>query len=315
MSLNPSFSSNHQQSTTIIVPPLCPHLTQFKSTNGTTPFHNFLQRVTVKPLGRATARKGDTKVMTCGACGHAHARMYVCVTCNAVMCVAHAPDHDHEIVVDVDRAELFCCMCCAQVYDRDFDTAIVTLGACSHAPQLRESLRKRRRVEYRPWTPDSKEKALLGAGYGITDTWEEIVDTLMEIAPTTLERVNKRVTELDTTIRQRTDEFEVHFEEAQDDRALLRARVNTLFRVRLDHRRTTMLMDREAMYAREIWAFSMNRSSTITAHVRTLKTQVAALIVQTSSLQTQLTTALGRIEILEARDLEPQERRAPGETS
>nr|GEZ93033.1 hypothetical protein [Tanacetum cinerariifolium] len=36
--------------------------------------------------------------------------------------------------------------------------------------------------------------------------------------------------------RQRTDEFEIHFEEAQDDRALLRARVNTLFRDRPDHR-------------------------------------------------------------------------------
>nr|GEV06796.1 putative reverse transcriptase domain-containing protein [Tanacetum cinerariifolium] len=39
-------------------------------------------------------------------------------------------------------------------------------------------------------------------GYGITDTWDEIVDTLMEIAPTTLEGVNKRVTELDTTVSQ-----------------------------------------------------------------------------------------------------------------
>nr|GEU41736.1 retrotransposon protein, putative, Ty3-gypsy subclass [Tanacetum cinerariifolium] len=46
---------------------------------------------------------------------------------------------------------------------------------------------------------------------------------------------------------------------------------------RLDHCRTSMLLDREAMYARE-----------------------------TSSLQTQLTTTLGRIEILEARELEPQ---------
>ncbi|GJX82888.1 ubiquitin carboxyl-terminal hydrolase 22-like protein [Tanacetum coccineum] len=164
MSSNPSFSSNHQQSTAVIVPPLCPHLTHFKSTHGTTPFNNFLQRVTVKPLGRATARRGDTEVMSCGACGHARARIYVCVTCDAVMCEAHAPDHDHEIVVDVDRAELFCCVCCDQVYDRDFDTSIVAMGACSHAPQLRESLRKRRRVEYRPWTPDSKEKALLGLG-------------------------------------------------------------------------------------------------------------------------------------------------------
>nr|GFD04021.1 hypothetical protein [Tanacetum cinerariifolium] len=44
------------------------------------------------------------------------------------------------------------------------------------------------------------------ARYRITDTW--IIDKMMEIAPTTLEGVNERVTELDTTVRQRTDEFE-----------------------------------------------------------------------------------------------------------
>nr|GEX17454.1 putative reverse transcriptase domain-containing protein [Tanacetum cinerariifolium] len=136
------------------------------------------------------------------------------------------------------------------------------------------------------------------AGYGITDTWDEIVDKMMEIAPTTLEGVNERVTELDTTIRQRTDKFEVRFKDAQFDRALLRARVNKLFRDRPDHRRTAMLMDREAMYYHEAWAFSMYKSSAIAAHVRTLKTQVVALITQTTSLQTQLTTALGRIEAL-----------------
>nr|GEW41371.1 hypothetical protein [Tanacetum cinerariifolium] len=48
-------------------------------------------------------------------------------------------------------------------------------------------------------------------------------------------------------------------------------------------------------------------SAAISAHVRTLEVQVVALIAQTSSLQTQLTIALGRIEILEARDPEPQE--------
>nr|GFD44729.1 hypothetical protein [Tanacetum cinerariifolium] len=65
-------------------------------------------------------------------------------------------------------------------------------------------------------------------GYGIADTWDEIVDKMMEIAPTTLEGVNER-------------EF---------------------------------------------------------SHSSTLDTQVAALITQTTSLQTQLTTALGRIEVL-----------------
>nr|GEY55623.1 hypothetical protein [Tanacetum cinerariifolium] len=68
-----------------------------------------------------------------------------------------------------------------------------------------------------------------------------------------------------------------------------------------------MLMDIEAMYSREAWAFSMDKSSAIAAHVRTLETQVAALITQTTSLQTQLTTTLRRIEVLEARDPEPQE--------
>nr|GEZ02146.1 hypothetical protein [Tanacetum cinerariifolium] len=119
--------------------------------------------------------------------------------------------------------------------------------------------------------------------------------------------VNERVTELDSTVRQRTNEFEVCFEDAQFDRALLRARVNTLYRDRPDHCRTAMLMDKEAMYSREAWAFSMNRSSAMAAHVRTLKTQVAALITQATSLQTQLTMALGRIEVLEASDPEPQE--------
>nr|GEY48592.1 retrotransposon protein, putative, Ty3-gypsy subclass [Tanacetum cinerariifolium] len=124
-----------------------------------------------------------------------------------------------------------------------------------------------------PTESDLRRYRVEQAGYGIIDTWDEIVDTLMEIDPTTFEGVNQRVTELDTIVRQRIDKFEIRFEEAQDDRAFLRARVNTLFRDRPNHRRTAMLLDREVMYARE----------------------------------NQLTTTLGCIEILEARDPEPQE--------
>nr|GEW77325.1 hypothetical protein [Tanacetum cinerariifolium] len=129
-----------------------------------------------------------------------------------------------------------------------------------------------------PTESDLRRYRVEHAGYWITNTWDEIVDTLMEIAPTTLKGVNERVTELDTTVRQRTNEFKTRFEEAQDDRALLRARVNTLFRDRPDHCCTAMLMDRKAMYAHEAWAYTKDRSSAITAHVRTLETQVAALI-------------------------------------
>nr|GEU28812.1 putative reverse transcriptase domain-containing protein [Tanacetum cinerariifolium] len=142
--------------------------------------------------------------------------------------------------------------------------------ACLTTPapgfEIRESSAAGAARQPGPIESDLRRCRVEQAGYEITDTWDEIVDTLMKIAPTTLEGVNERVTELDTTVRQRTDEFKIHFEEAHDDRALLRARVNTLFKDRPDHRRTAMLMDREAMY-----------------------------------------TPLGRIEILEARDPEPQE--------
>nr|GEW06658.1 putative reverse transcriptase domain-containing protein [Tanacetum cinerariifolium] len=150
-----------------------------------------------------------------------------------------------------------------------FEVGESSAAGAARQPEPTESDLRRYRVEQK--------------GYGITDMWDEIVETLMEIAPTTLEGVEQRVTELDMTVRQRNDKD------------------------RPDHCRTTMLMDREAMYAREAWAFFEDMSLAIAAHVRTLEAHVAALIAQTSSLQTQLTTSLGRIEILEARDLEPQE--------
>ncbi|GJR39767.1 putative reverse transcriptase domain-containing protein [Tanacetum coccineum] len=105
----------------------------------------------------------------------------------------------------------------------------------------------------------------------------------MEIALTTLEGVDQRVTELDTTVRQRTEEFQIC------------------------HRHTALALDREVVYARIAWTGSEERSAAIEAHVRTLEAQVATLIAQTTSLQTQLTTTLGRIATLKARDLEPQD--------
>ncbi|GKG63082.1 hypothetical protein Tco_0638729, partial [Tanacetum coccineum] len=33
------------------------------------------------------------------------------------------------------------------------------------------------------------------------DTWDEIVEAMMEVAPNTVEGVNQRVTELNTTVR------------------------------------------------------------------------------------------------------------------
>ncbi|GJS37830.1 hypothetical protein Tco_0536212 [Tanacetum coccineum] len=137
------------------------------------------------------------------------------------------------------------------------------------------------------------------------DTWDEIVEAMMEIAPTTLEGVDQRVTELDTTVRQRTEEFQVRFEVAM--LTSYWELVNTLYRDRPYHRHTALALDREAVYARIAWTSSEERSAAIEAHVRTLEAQVATLIAQTTSLQTRLTSALGRIATLEARDPEPQD--------
>ncbi|GJT62476.1 hypothetical protein Tco_1006009 [Tanacetum coccineum] len=73
---------------------------------------------------------------------------------------------------------------------------------------------------------DLRRDRVMETGYGIIDTWDEIVEAMLEIASTTLEGVNQRVTELATTVRQETKEFQVRFEDAQDDQVFLRARVN-----------------------------------------------------------------------------------------
>ncbi|GJT32553.1 reverse transcriptase domain-containing protein [Tanacetum coccineum] len=95
-------------------------------------------------------------------------------------------------------------------------------------------------------------------GYGITDTWDDLVGAIQEIAPTTLEGVNQRVTELVTTVDQEDEIIYSQLDDARYDRALLRARVNMLYRDRPFHRRTALLIEEEARLSRAAWARSMD---------------------------------------------------------
>ncbi|XP_042495382.1 ubiquitin C-terminal hydrolase 22-like [Macadamia integrifolia] len=167
------------------IPQPCPHLSDFRSRNGHKPFRALQECLRTKPIGRAAIRRDPDEVPRCSSCSHsARSRLYACVACAAVFChsppdSSHASVHaesmppGHEIAVDVDRAELFCCACRDQVYDRDFDAAVVlaqtaasTLRGGSTLPPVMppENLRKRRRVDYRPWTPDPRERILMGRG-------------------------------------------------------------------------------------------------------------------------------------------------------
>ncbi|GJW84871.1 hypothetical protein Tco_0158016 [Tanacetum coccineum] len=138
-----------------------------------------------------------------------------------------------------------------------------------------------------------QKRAVMEMGYGITDTWDEIIKAMLEVASTTLEGVNQRVTELSTTVRQENEESQVRFEDAQDDRAYLRARVNTLFRDRPYHRHTAMILDREAMYARIAWTSSKDRSAAIEAHKMPPKrrTPKASPTITTTPTSTPVTDA------------------------
>ncbi|GJR10971.1 hypothetical protein Tco_0793623 [Tanacetum coccineum] len=87
--------------------------------------------------------------------------------------------------------------------------------------------------------------------YGITDTWDDLVGAIDEIAPTTVEGVNQRVTDLATIVEEETTSMYGIIRRSQDDRSLLRARVNLLYRDRPVHRRLAVMIEREAKMAHE----------------------------------------------------------------
>ncbi|GJZ73955.1 putative reverse transcriptase domain-containing protein, partial [Tanacetum coccineum] len=118
-------------------------------------------------------------------------------------------------------------------------------------------------------------------GYGIRDVWVDPSETVEEVAPTTLEGVNARVTELAT----------FHYE-------------------------TARLLDREALVSREAWAHSVGLSLVVHYELQAYRTHtqmqdycialqeslMTTLIARVSSLQGQLSAALGQIQALQARD-------------
>ncbi|GJR15906.1 hypothetical protein Tco_0798558 [Tanacetum coccineum] len=81
--------------------------------------------------------------------------------------------------------------------------------------------------------------------YGITDTWDDLVGAIDEIAPTTLEGVNQRVTDHATIVEQETTIMYGIMKDAQDDRSQLRGRVNLLYRDRPVHRCLAVMIERE----------------------------------------------------------------------
>ncbi|GKE70852.1 hypothetical protein Tco_1528924 [Tanacetum coccineum] len=91
-------------------------------------------------------------------------------------------------------------------------------------------------------------------GYGITDSWDEIVEAMHGTPVVTdMAEFSQRMTEFETRVRQDIDEIYTRLDDEQSERQLMAGRLNMLYRDRRAHARTARLMEAEARMSREAW--------------------------------------------------------------
>ncbi|GKC45702.1 hypothetical protein Tco_1063424, partial [Tanacetum coccineum] len=94
-------------------------------------------------------------------------------------------------------------------------------------------------------------KSQQDVGYGITDTWDEMLVGMPGAPATDETELGRRVTDLVTTVRQDTDEIYGRLDDVQSERQMVTSQVNLLFRDRRAHARTIRLLKIEARMSRE----------------------------------------------------------------
>ncbi|GKD05164.1 hypothetical protein Tco_1180138, partial [Tanacetum coccineum] len=122
-------------------------------------------------------------------------------------------------------------------------------------------------------------------GYGITDTWDEMLVDMPGAPATDDTELGRRMTEFATRVRQDTDEIYVRLDDEQTERQLMAGRLNMLYRDRRAHARTSLLIEREARMSREAWGRSMDASDLARSEVMSLRTTVLGQQVVIIKLQ------------------------------
>nr|GFA80691.1 reverse transcriptase domain-containing protein [Tanacetum cinerariifolium] len=118
-------------------------------------------------------------------------------------------------------------------------------------------------------------------GYGITDSWDEIVETLQGAPVSTDTELGEYIREFETRVRQDTDEIYMRLDDEQTERQLLAGRLNMLFRDRRAHAYTRHLMETEARMSREAWVRSTDASDLVRGEVMSLRTTVLGQMQET----------------------------------
>ncbi|GJR60922.1 putative reverse transcriptase domain-containing protein [Tanacetum coccineum] len=122
-------------------------------------------------------------------------------------------------------------------------------------------------------------------GYGIIDTWDEMLVDMSGAPATDDIELGRRMTEFATRVRQDTYEIYVRLDDEQTERQLMVGRLNMLYRDRRAHARTALLMEKEARMSREAWGKSMDASDLARSEVMSLRTTVLGLQAMITELQ------------------------------
>ncbi|GJX29007.1 hypothetical protein Tco_0237086 [Tanacetum coccineum] len=111
-------------------------------------------------------------------------------------------------------------------------------------------------------------------GYGITNTWDEMLVDMSGASATDDTELGRRMTEFATRVRQDTNKIYVRLDDEQTERKLMAGQLNMLYRDRRAHARTALLMERETRMSREVWGRSMDVSDLARSEVMSLRTTV-----------------------------------------
>nr|GEV91912.1 hypothetical protein [Tanacetum cinerariifolium] len=121
--------------------------------------------------------------------------------------------------------------------------------------------------------------------YGITDSWDEIVETLQGAPVRTDTELGRYVREFETRVRQDTDEIYMRLDDEQTKRQPLAGQLNMLFRDRRAHAYTRHLMETEARMSREAWVRATYASDLVHGEVMSLRTTVLGQMSEIRELQ------------------------------
>lgn len=142
-------------------PKPCKHLSAYKLKHGVSGYKSLQKSLKTNPFGLTRVQHPSTEIPRCSSCNGYQGRLYICLICSAISCSNDAVLHTkaeigHDIAVDVERAELYCCVCADQVYDPDFDKIVMLempystsssgSGSSSSADSIGERLSERKRL-------------------------------------------------------------------------------------------------------------------------------------------------------------------------